>query len=60
MVLLGVTILLFNVVYVNNIISRFHMCHLPMITKFNAKIGCGVSLKWLHVSKVLPNQIFFI
>ena len=33
----------------DDIISEFYMGHLPMITKFNANIGCVMSLKWSHV-----------
>ena len=43
------TILLFIVVQVDNIVSRFYMGHLSMETKFNANIGRVMSLKWSHV-----------
>ena len=29
---------------------QFYMSHLPTITKFNANIGCVVSLKWSRVN----------
>ena len=38
---------LFNVVQVDDIISRFYMGHLSMKAKFN--IGRVMSLKWSHV-----------
>ena len=48
-VLQGGTLLLFHVVYVDNIIKKFYMGHLPMKIKFNVNIGCVMSLKWSHV-----------
>ena len=46
--IIGGTLLLFNVVHVDNIVNKIYMGHLPMKTKFNANIGCVMSLKWLH------------
>ena len=48
-VLKGGTLLPFNVVLMDNIISGFYLSHLLMETKFSANIGCVISLKWSHV-----------
>ena len=45
----GETLILFVVVQVDNIVSRFYMGHLPMKTKFNANIGGVMSLRSSHV-----------
>jgi len=49
LVLEGGSLLLFDVVYVDDIISIFYMGHLPTETKFNANIDYVVSMKWSHV-----------
>ena len=42
----GGTIFSFIVVYVDNIMSKFYVGHLPVRTKFDANIGRVMSLKW--------------
>jgi hypothetical protein len=57
---IGGNLLLFNVVCVDNITSKFYTSHVPIQTKINAHIGCVMSLKWSHVDKMLPNWLFFV
>ena len=46
--------------WTTSLISKFYKAHLPMRTKFDANIGCDMSLKWSHVRQNVAELVFSI